>query len=322
MEESQNEKNNNSSDYDNQEDEDNNDKDRVVEQSPKERFLRFNEELGFGAYKTVYRGYDRDSGCEVAWNVLKLQRLPPNERKRILEEITLLKNLHHPNIISFVNAWINKGKNEIVFITECLSGGSLKQHLKKIGKPKLKIIKNWCRQILSGLVYLHQQKPYSIIHRDIKCENIFINTTNNEIRIGDLGLAISLKNSSHTSSVIGTPEFMAPEIYEEKYGTPVDIYSFGMCVLEMATLQKPYKECTSAAQIYRKVSQGVLPSQIDDIQNEKLKQLILKCLNHYSDRPTAEELLNDSYLCSQDQEEDKYPTTTQSKGFKYRIFLK
>jgi len=69
---------------------------------------------------------------------------------------------------------------------------------------------------------------------------VFINTTRNEIRIGDLGLAVTLKNSSHTTSVIGTPEFMAPEIYEEKYGTPVDIYSFGMCVLEMATLTTPY----------------------------------------------------------------------------------
>jgi len=81
-----------------------------------------------------------------------------------------------------------------------------------------------------------------VIHRDIKCENIFINTTTNEIRIGDLGLASTMK-SSFTSSVLGTVEFMAPEIYEEKYGTPVDIYAFGMCVLEMATGQTPYSEC-------------------------------------------------------------------------------
>lgn len=62
-----------------------------------------------------------------------------------------------------------------------------------------------------------------------------MNTVNNEIRIGDLGLALTLK-SDYTSTVLGTPEFMALEIYEEKYGTAVDIYAFGMCLLEMATL--------------------------------------------------------------------------------------
>jgi WNK lysine deficient protein kinase len=67
---------------------------------------------------------------------------------------------------------------------------------------------------------------------------------NNEIRIGDLGLALMMEKD-YTTSVLGTPEFMAPEIYEEKYGTSVDIYAFGMCLLEMATLQIPYKECTS-----------------------------------------------------------------------------
>ncbi|EGR30039.1 protein kinase domain protein [Ichthyophthirius multifiliis] len=157
-------------------------KDQIVEQSPKQRFIRFNDELGFGAYKIVYKGYDNDSGCEIAWN------------------------------------------------------------------PRLKIIKSWCKQILTGLNYLHQQEPHPIIHRDIKCENIFINTSNNQIRIGDLGLALTLK-TDYTGSILGTPEFMAPEIYEEKYGTPVDIYAFGMCLLEMATLEVPYKECRSPAQL-------------------------------------------------------------------------
>jgi serine/threonine protein kinase len=51
----------------------------------------------------------------------------------------------------------------------------------------------------------------------------------------------------------GTPEFMAPELYDEEYDDRVDVYSFGMCLLELATLQYPYSECRNAAQIYRKV---------------------------------------------------------------------
>ena len=103
-------------------------------------------------------------------------------------------------------------------------------------------MKNWCSEILQGLVYLHEQKPHPIIHRDLKCDNIFINSHSGEIRIGDLGLSTPMQNS-YTTSVLGTPEFMAPELYEEYYGTSVDIYAFGMCVLEMITLERPYKEC-------------------------------------------------------------------------------
>lgn len=123
-----------------------------------------------------------------------------------------------------------------------ITGGSLRKYVKKIKNPKLKVIKGWCREILKGVVYLHDQKPYPIIHRDIKCDNIFVNSNNGEIRIGDLGLSTPMSNS-FTTSVLGTPEFMAPELYEERYGTGVDIYAFGMCMLEMITLERPYKEC-------------------------------------------------------------------------------
>lgn len=54
-------------------------------------------------------------------------------------------------------------------------------------------------------------------------------------------------------SLSGTPEFMAPEVYEEEYNELVDIYAFGMCILEMVTFEYPYSECTHPAQIYKKV---------------------------------------------------------------------
>ena len=97
-------------------------------------------------------------------------------------------------------------------------------------------------EILKGLQYLHNIEPDKIIHRDIKCDNIFVNSNNSEIRIGDLGLATTLKGSK-TFTCLGTPEFMAPEMYEEKYDFKVDLWAFGMCVLEMATGYIPYYEC-------------------------------------------------------------------------------
>lgn len=135
-----------------------------------------------------------------------------------------------------------------------------------------KAVKRWCLQILDGLSFLHSKQ---IIHRDIKCDNIFINGSTGDIRIGDLGLStrIGLRDglavpaagppstdeedrevTAETMTCLGTPEFMAPELYDETYDVKVDIYAFGMSCLEMITALTPYHLCTSAAQIYKKVS--------------------------------------------------------------------
>ena len=71
-----------------------------------------------------------------------------------------------------------------------------------------------------------------------------------------LTLSSSISSACNLPYVVstGTPEFMAPELYEEEYDDRVDVYSFGMCLLELATLEYPYSECRNAAQIYRKVT--------------------------------------------------------------------
>jgi WNK lysine deficient protein kinase len=79
-----------------------------------------------------------------------------------------------------------------------------------------------------------------------------IYVTISESIAGDLGLSTE-KTRTHAESVLGTPEFMAPELYEERYTEKVDIYAFGMAVLEMVTNEYPFQECTNSAQIYRKV---------------------------------------------------------------------
>lgn len=185
----------------------------------------------------------------------------------------MLKGLQHPNIVRFYDYWevsLTKRKY-IVLVTELMTSGTLKTYLRRFKKINPKVLKSWCRQIVKGLSFLHSRTP-PIIHRDLKCDNIFITGTTGCVKIGDLGLA-TLKNRSFAKSVIGnlnhiysnvlsilikyymlgTPEFMAPEMYEEHYDESVDVYAFGMCMLEMATSEYPYTECTGPAQIYKKV---------------------------------------------------------------------
>jgi WNK lysine deficient protein kinase len=158
-----------------------------------------------------------------------------------------------------------------------ITGGTLREYIKRNNITKLRVIKQYCIEILNGLAYLHEHEPKPIIHRDLKCENIFINANTLDIRIGDLGLSTPLEKT-YTTSPIGTPNYMAPELYKEQYDTAVDIFAFGMCVLEMVTQEKPYSECTSHAQIVFKVLNNEPPEGLERVKDPEVLEFILQCL--------------------------------------------
>ncbi|XP_074492132.1 serine/threonine-protein kinase WNK2 isoform X1 [Sebastes fasciatus] len=270
---------------------------KAVSTSPGGRFLKFDIELGRGSFKTVYKGLDTETWVEVAWCELQERKLSKAERQRFKEEAEMLKALQHPNIVRFYDFWESpvKGKKCIVLVTELMTSGTLKTYLKRFKVMKPKVLRSWCRQILKGLHFLHTRTP-PIIHRDLKCDNIFITGPTGSVKIGDLGLA-TLKRASFAKSVIGTPEFMAPEMYEEHYDEAVDVYAFGMCMLEMATSEYPYSECQNAAQIYRKVTSGVKPASYSKVSDPEIKEIIGECIcNKWEERYSIKDLLNHAFF--------------------------
>ncbi|XP_032891123.1 serine/threonine-protein kinase WNK4 isoform X1 [Amblyraja radiata] len=271
---------------------------KAIDTSPDGRFLKFNIELGRGSFKTVYKGLDTETTMEVAWCELQTRKLSKAERQRFSEEVEMLKGLQHPNIVRFYDSFKSsvKGHKCIVLVTELMTSGTLKTYLKRFRAMKNKVLQRWSRQILKGLQFLHTRSP-PIIHRDLKCDNIFITGPTGSVKIGDLGLA-TLKSASFAKSVIGTPEFMAPEMYEEKYDEAVDVYAFGMCLLEMATSEYPYSECHNAAQIYRKVTSGVKPASYNKVKVPELKEIIEGCIRQNKDesRYTIQDLLEHSFF--------------------------
>uniref|UniRef100_A0A8C1KGA4 non-specific serine/threonine protein kinase n=1 Tax=Cyprinus carpio TaxID=7962 RepID=A0A8C1KGA4_CYPCA len=273
---------------------------KAVSTSPGGRFLKFDIELGRGSFKTVYKGLDTETWVEVAWCELQDRKLSKAERQRFKEEAEMLKGLQHPNIVRFYDFWESplKGKKCIVLVTELMTSGTLKTYLKRFKVMKPKVLRSWCRQILKGLHFLHTRTP-PIIHRDLKCDNIFITGPTGSVKIGDLGLA-TLKRTSFAKSVIGTPEFMAPEMYEEHYDEAVDVYAFGMCMLEMATSEYPYSECQNAAQIYRKVTSGVKPASFSKVTVPEIKEIIGECIcHHWEERYSMKDLLNHAFFAEE-----------------------
>ncbi|PIA58137.1 hypothetical protein AQUCO_00500226v1 [Aquilegia coerulea] len=281
-----------------------------VEIDPTGRYGRYNVLLGAGSVKKVYRAFDQEEGIEVAWNQIHLGGFYDDEAMidRIYSEVGLLGTLKNNNIIELFNVWNdnddNEGSNKTLnFITEVCTSGSLRQYRKKHRHVSIKALKKWSKQILKGLEYLHLHEP-CIIHRDLNCSNIFINGNIGQVKIGDLGLAAIVGKSHAAHSVLGTPEFMAPELYDENYTEMVDIYSFGLCVLEMVTLELPYSECNSVVKIYKKVTSGVRPEAMNKVKDPDVKDFIEKCLAKPNARPSASELLKDPFFDGLDDDEN------------------
>lgn len=268
----------------------------ILEVDPTGCYIRYKEVLGKGAFKKVYKAFDRVNGLEVAWNQVRIDEVlqSPEDLERLYSEVHLLKSLNHSKIVRFYNSWIDDKKKTVNIITELFNSGNLRQYRKKHMNVDMKAVKSWARQILMGLIYLHSHNP-PIIHRDLKCDNIFINGNQGEVRIGDLGLA-TVMQQANAKSVIGTPEFMAPEMYDENYNELADIYSFGMCMLELVSLEYPYSECRNSAQIYKKVSSGVKPVSLSKVKDMEVKQFIEKCIAPAAQRLPAKELLKDPFL--------------------------
>ncbi|KAI9092292.1 hypothetical protein K1719_027792 [Acacia pycnantha] len=229
--------------------------------------------LGRGTFKTVYKAFDEVDGMEVNWSKVDVVHVlqSPVKLETLYSEVHLL---------------------------------NLRRYRRMHKNVELKAINNWARQILHGLCYLHSHNP-PIIHRDLKCDNIFINGNTGEVKIGDLGLAAVLQQPA-AHSVIGTPEFMAPELYDEEYNELVDIYSFGMCMLEMITCEYPNSECKNHAQIYKKVTNGIKPAALGKVSDPQVRKFIEKCLVPASMRLPASELLKDPFLATDDMKEVKH----------------
>ncbi|AQK54224.1 Serine/threonine-protein kinase WNK8 [Zea mays] len=255
-----------------------------AEVDPTGRYMRYNLILGRGAFKTVYKAFDEVEGIEVAWNQINVDEVMqcPDNLDRLYREVHLLKSLKHGNVMKFYYSWIDDQNKTINVITELFTSGSLRLYRQKHPHVNLKAIKNWARQILHGenLLLFDNVKLF------IVCSYLLSALPDTLLPCGTFVLYSA-----------GTPEFMAPELYDESYDELVDIYSFGMCLLEIFTLEYPYSECTNPAQIFKKVSTGVKPAALAKISDPQVKQFIEKCLVPASERSSAKELLQDPFLC-------------------------
>jgi WNK lysine deficient protein kinase len=259
------------------------------------------EIIGNGAFKIVYRAYDQEEGIEVAWNEIRLGNCRETDTFNIQKEIRLLGELNHERILRLFTAWIDKTRKVLVFITEFFTNGTIRSYINDVVRtPNRTVISKWCRQILDALNYMHTHNP-AVIHRDLKCDNLFIDASEGIVKIGDFGLSREIANGEEAESKLGTPAYTAPEVYTGRYTTAVDIWSFGLCVLEMVTGETPYSECANIGAIYLKVSAHGLPYALSKVSDPVIADFITFCLLPAEVRPSAAVLLEHALIVDVDQ---------------------
>ncbi|KAF0980228.1 hypothetical protein FDP41_013442 [Naegleria fowleri] len=282
--------------------------------------------LGSGAFGEVKMVYDRIHSKTFAVKKIHFSKAQKEYKEKIEKEIQVMQSLDHPNI---VKCYGYHEHGEFFYIMmELMLGGSLKSVMKRIGKGLTEdVIQDYAKQIFSALVYIHEELPTHVYHRDLKCDNFLL--AGNLIKIADFGEAKVIQKgqtfSQTRNSVVGTITFCSPEMLRGdptyKRSHAPDIWSMGMAILEMIhgynvwerefrksilsdssdsaetdneALYSEYRLIDFILKNLHLLQEKIIPELT---VSDELKDLLLQCLKEDpSQRPKASELLKHQFF--------------------------
>ena len=258
--------------------------------------------IGAGSFGSVYLALNALTGELMAVKQVELTNssgAAEARKKSMLDalqrEIDLLKDLQHPNIVQYLAS--SKEDDHFNIFLEYVPGGSVAAMLNSYGPLPEPLVRNFVRQILTGLAYLHGK---DIIHRDIKGANILIDHKGG-IKISDFGISkkvdAGLLTGNHRPSLQGSVFWMAPEVVKQtSYTRKADIWSLGCLVVEMFTGTHPYPDCTQLQAIF-KIGSAFAAPQIPSKATAEAKAFLGETFElDHNKRPTADVLLDSPFM--------------------------
>lgn len=261
--------------------------------NPKEFYMDL-QKIGQGASGGVYIARSVVTQGIVAIKQMNLEQQPKKEL--IINEILVMKDSKHPNIVNFIDSYLLKG--ELWVIMEYMEGGSLTEIVTHSVMTEGQI-GAVCRETLKGLQFLHSK---GVIHRDIKSDNILLNTEGN-IKMTDFGFCAQINELNlKRTTMVGTPYWMAPEVVSRKeYGPKVDIWSLGIMAIEMIEGEPPYLNETPLRALYLIATNGTPTLKEPQALSYEMKKFLALCLQvDPMKRANALQLLQDKFILESD----------------------
>ncbi|XP_010547365.1 PREDICTED: serine/threonine-protein kinase Nek7 [Tarenaya hassleriana] len=246
-----------------------------------------------GSFGSSFVVLHKTENKKYAMKRIRLAKQTEKFKQTAYHEMNLIAKLNNPYIVQCKDSWVDKDNN-VYFVTAHCEGGNMAEAIRKArGKlfPEEKIFK-WLTQLLLAVDYLHSNR---VLHRDLKCSSIFL-TEDEDIQLGDVGLAKLLHPEKPSSSVSATPNRLCPEVLENiPYGYKSDIWSLGCCIFEITAHQPSFKALDTAGLI-NKINRSIM-SPLPIVYSSNLKQIIKAMLRKKPEhRPTAAKLLRNPCL--------------------------
>jgi len=281
----------------------------LVNNAPAKDLYKNLKLIGEGAAGEVYSAINKNNS-KVA-----IKKMPINSEniKLLCTEINIMKESIHENIVQYFDSFIIEG-NFLWVVMEFMDGGCLTDVLEQFATVKLSEaqISYVCLQTLKALSYIHASHR---IHRDIKSDNVLINSRG-DVKLSDFGYAAQLtQDKQKRSTVVGTPYWMAPELIRgNEYGTRVDIWSLGIMLMEMLEGNPPYMQFPPLRALFLITTKGIPPLQNPEKWSVELREFCSRCIEKdVESRPECNELLQHPFLRKSCRPEEFAPLIEQAK---------
>lgn len=201
-------------------------------------YYKFMKLIGKGAFGKVTLGIHKLTGKQVAIKTVDKSLMKDEyQKKKVLQEVHLLKKVRHQNVIRLLEVF--ESPKHLLMVMEYAGGGDLLQYVKKRRRLEEDEARKIFRQVVYGLAHCHCR---SVLHRDIKLDNILLDN-DGEIKICDFGVSRIIKKNQKITEQCGTPAYIAPEIISDNgyEGFSADIWSMGVLLYAMLCGTVPFK---------------------------------------------------------------------------------